>query len=312
MTATLQGAFLLGLLLALAAPSSAAAPDPLIAAAGDIACDVNPTLVEDIGDLAATVDTCRMAQTARLITAAHPLAVLAIGDLQYDDGSFAQFQEGYDRSWGAFKSITYPAVGNHEYRTAGAAGYFDYFGPRAGTRGQGWYSFDIGAWHIVALNGNCTRVDGCGPGSTQERWLAADLQHSLQACTLAFWHQPRFSSATHHSDVAYETIWRDLYAAGADVVLGGHDHDYERFAPQTPDGRLDAESGVREFVVGTGGRSLYGFRRIEPNSEVRSDTTYGVLLLTLHERGYDWRFVPIPGATFTDAGSGTCHGKRGR
>jgi calcineurin-like phosphoesterase family protein len=289
-------------------PPASRAGDPVIAAAGDIACDpfgmIDKTMTGLLG-------WCRMAQTARLIKMDHVAAVLALGDEQYQSATPDDFAYGYALTWGAFESITRPTPGNHEYYTPGAAGYFGYFGKVAGDPERGYYSFDIGSWHMISLNGNCAFVGGCGAGSAQELWLRSDLASHRSPCTLAYWHEPRFSSGGHHSDTAYEPFWQDLYAAGADVALAGHDHDYERFAPQTPDGSLDESRGIREFVVGTGGKSHDLFGRTVPNSLVRNWTTYGVLLLTLHPHGYDWRFQPIAGETFTDSGSALCHGHQG-
>jgi 3',5'-cyclic AMP phosphodiesterase CpdA len=233
--------------------------------------------------------------------------VLTLGDNQYENGTLAKFRRSYDRSWGRLKGRTRPAPGNHDYRTRRAAGYFDYFGARAGRRSRGYNGFNLDGWHLIALNSECTQVGGCGSGSRQERWLRADLAAHPARCVLAYWHKPRFSSGMHGNDPTYAAFWRALYKAGAEVVLVGHDHDYERFAPQTPSGRADRARGVRQFVVGTGGKTHYGFRRIRANSQVRNSNTFGVLRLTLHASGYDWRFVPEPGKTFTDTGHGTCH-----
>ena len=276
----------------------------MIAAAGDIACDAKASPAAD--EKGAQI--CHMAATAALINAMHPAAVLTLGDEQYPDGTLAQFENGYDRTWGAFKGITHPAPGNHEYHTPNAAGYFSYFGSAAGDPTTGYYSFELGSWHLISLNGNCAQAGGCGPASPEIAWLKHDLTTHHAACTLAFWHQPRFSSGEHHSDSTYDAMWRVLYAARADIVLNGHDHDYERFAPQTPDATADASTGITEFIVGTGGRSHYKIGRIEPNSRRTSETAFGVLKLTLHARSFDWRFISEPGAAFTDAGSGTCHG----
>ncbi len=278
--------------------------DPVIAAAGDIACDPADL---NFNDGAGTMWTCRMQATADLLVNINPTAVLALGDNQYEDGTLLKFQESYDRTWGRLKAITYPAVGNHEYGTQGATGYFAYFGPRSGEPRKGYYSYDIGTWHLIALNSNCTFVGGCKEGSPQEQWLKADLAAHRSMCIVAYWHHPRFSSGWHGNNSAYRAFWQDLYEAGADVVLVGHDHDYERFAPQDPDGAADPGRGIREFVVGTGGRSLYGFRNIQPYSEVRNAGTFGVLVMILHPRDYEWKFVPISGKTFTDSGRASCH-----
>jgi hypothetical protein len=282
--------------------------DPIVAAAGDIACDPKSPNRRD-----AVAGTCVDRATSDLLLSHDLDAVLTLGDNQYEHGTLAAFESSYDRTWGRLKAITHPVVGNHEYLTPGAAGYFDYFdGPgrpegRAGRRGEGWYSFDVGAWHVVALNSMCDEVGGCGPGSLQLEWLKADLAAHPAPCTLAYWHHPRFSSGVPGSNDRTDAFWRVLYDAGADLVLGGHSHDYERFAPQTPDAAFDGARGIRELVVGTGGKNNYPFGLVRPNSEVRDDATSGVLLLTLHPDGYDWRFDPVPGDTLRDAGSGACH-----
>jgi hypothetical protein len=276
-----------------------AASNPVIAAAGDIACPP---------DVPVTPTTCHQQATSDLLVRLAPTAVLALGDVQYERGQLANFLRSYGRTWGRLKAITHPLIGNHEYLSDGGAGYFDYFGAAAGDPHKGYYSFDLGAWHLIALNSQCSWVSGgCGPGSPQERWLRADLAAHRNACVLAYWHEPRFSSGQHGGNPAYDVFWRDLYQANADVVLSAHDHDYERFAPQDPDGRLDASHGIREFVVGTGGKNHYQFAAAQPNSEVRNGNTFGVLELTLYPTSYHWRFVPEPGKTFTDSGSGICH-----
>ena len=286
----------------LAACSAAhAAPDPTIAAAGDIACDPGGKV---------TASACHQQATSDLLVSGGFTDVLTLGDNQYEKGALAAFQSSYDPSWGRVKSITHPAVGNHEYGTKTAAGYFTYFGAAAGPPGRGYYSYDLGAWHLISLNSNCGIVS-CAAGSPQESWLKADLQSHPTSCTLAYWHHPRFSSGGHGNDIKTTPLWNDLYNAGADLVLVGHDHDYERFAPQTPDALPDPSFGIREFVVGTGGRSHYSFHSIKPNSQVRNSDTFGVLRLTLHVASYDWRFMPEAGKTFTDAGSADCHGAPG-
>jgi 3',5'-cyclic AMP phosphodiesterase CpdA len=246
-------------------------------------------------------------QTAALLDRL-PGTVLTLGDTVYDDGSAGEFARCYAPSWGRFRDRTYPAPGNHDYRTPGASGYYDFFGSRAGPRGKGWYSFDLGGWHLIALNSNCDKVGGCATGSEQERWLRADLAAHPARCTLAFWHHPRFSSGTTHgSRKAVGDLWTALHDAGADLVLSGHEHNYERFAPLDPQGRVDPARGIREFVVGTGGRSHYRFGSPLPGSEVRNDDTFGVLQLQLRPTGYSWRFIPTREGSFQDAGSGTCH-----
>jgi Ca2+-binding RTX toxin-like protein len=269
----------------------------VVAAAGDIACEpgqpVTPTL-------------CHHRATSNLLISTGVVGVLPLGDTQYEDGALAKFVASYHPTWGRVKDMTYPAVGNHEYLTPGAAGYFAYFGAAAGDPTKGYYSYDLDDWHVIVLNSNCTDAGGCHPGSPQHQWLSADLAAHPTACTLAYWHIPLFSSGGRAS-VNTAHLWRLLYDNNADVVLSAHDHIYERFAPQTPTGLFDAARGIRQFTVGSGGSSHTGIPVIAPNSEVRDNTTFGVLALTLRPTGYAWRFVPEAGGTFTDAGSGACH-----
>lgn len=264
----------------------------------------NPVLLA-AGDIAAC-DTDADAATAALIESIKG-TVVTLGDNAYESGSTRQFANCYAPTWGRFKDRTRPAPGNHDYETNGAAAYFAYFGEAAGTPGEGWYSYDLGAWHVVVLNSNCDDVGGCDAGSVQERWLRSDLAAHPAPCTLAYWHHPRFSSGQHGNSEEMGAIWQTLYDAGADVVLSGHDHDYERFVAQDPKGSADPGRGIVEFVVGTGGRGLRDFDGKRPNSEVRDHNSYGVLKLTLHPTGYDWAFVPIPDHSFQDAGSAACH-----
>jgi len=301
--------FLAVALLALAVgfpPSGALAEvqPPVIAAAGDMACDpADPNFNGGDGTAAA----CRMKATSDLLVGTGFSAVLLLGDNQYEDGALAKYQASYDPTWGRVKAMTRPAPGNHEYVTPGGAGYYAYFGAAAGDPAKGWYSFDLGGWHLIVLNSNCADVGGCGAGSPEEQWLAADLAAHPGVCTLAYWHHPRFSSGPHGSDATFQPFWDDLCAAGADVVLNGHDHVYERFAPQTPTGAADPAHGIRQLTVGTGGKVLTGFPLVRPNSEVREAATFGVLALTLYSNGYAWQFLPAAGGTFTDSGLGLCH-----
>lgn len=233
--------------------------------------------------------------------------VAVLGDNAYENGSASDYANCYDPSWGAFKARTKPSVGNHEYQTAGASGYYNYFGAAAGDPAKGYYSYDLGAWHIVVLNSNCSFVS-CAAGSAQEQWLRADLAATTKACTLAYWHHPRFNSgSTHGNNTAVAPFWDALYQYGAEVILNGHEHVYERFAPQAPSAVADAAAGIREFVVGTGGRSFYAFGTPKANSEVRNNDTYGVLQLTLGASSYSWQFRRAAGGTFTDSGNGVCH-----
>jgi hypothetical protein len=232
--------------------------------------------------------------------------VFTAGDNAYKEGTPYQFNNCYDPTWGRVKARTKPVVGNHEYRTPGASGYFDYFGAAAGERGKGYYSYNRGAWHIIALNSMCAYVrGGCGPTSPMITWLENDLAAHPRRCTLAYFHKPLFSSGYSRGNPVVKPLWNALYAAHADVVISGHDHVYERFARQTPGGALD-ERGIREFVVGTGGAEHGGFNTRQPHSQVRNANTYGVLKLRLKSASYSWKFVPVAGKTFTDSGSNYC------
>jgi hypothetical protein len=232
--------------------------------------------------------------------------VFTVGDNAYPNGSPTNFNRCYDPTWGRHKSRTRPAAGNHEYRDPNAAAYFGYFGAAAGAPGKGWYSFDLGAWHIVVLNSNCKAVGGCGPSSPQVTWLRADLAANPSVCTAAIFHHPRWSSGNHGSIQTMNTFWRVLHEHGADVVLNGHDHSYERFAPMDPNGNRDLAHGLREFVVGTGGAELQPFGSPLSNSEKRISGTFGVLKLSLEEGSYEWRFVPVAGQSASDQGAEDC------
>jgi calcineurin-like phosphoesterase family protein len=234
-----------------------------------------------------------------------PGTVFTAGDNAYADGSAAQYASCYGPTWGRHKARTRPSPGNHEYHTAGAADYFGYFGAAAGDAGKGYYSFDLGTWHIVSLNSNISM----SAGSVQEKWLRADLASSTARCTIAYWHHPRFSSGTKHGSFSgAQPIWQALYDYDAEVVISGHEHNYERFAPQTPAGVKDDARGIREFVVGTGGVGHYAGNSRIANSEVFNGSASGVLKLTLADGSYLWEFVPIAGQSFTDRGTGDCHG----
>ena len=266
--------------------------DPVLVGAGDIAS------CSSSGDEA----------TAALLDGISG-TVFTTGDNVYETGTASEFANCYAPSWGRHKARTRPSAGNHEYEAAGASGYFGYFGAAAGDPLKGYYSYDLGTWHVVVLNSNCAEVGGCDTTSAQGQWLQGDLAaHSNAACTLAYFHHPLFSSGSDNgNDPEMRPIWDSLYAAGAEMVLNGHDHDYERFAPQTASGVADSARGIREFVVGTGGRSHYSFGTIRDNSQVRNSDTFGVLKLTLHPTSYDWQFVPEVGKTFSDSGSASCH-----
>jgi acid phosphatase type 7 len=238
--------------------------------------------------------------------------VFTTGDNAYSNGSRADFANCYNPSWGRHRNRTKPSAGNHEYNTSGASAYYTYFGGAAGPPGLGYYSYDLGSWHVVVLNSNCEVVGGCGVASTQVEWLRADLATTRSECIAAYWHHPRFSSAAEHgSDPAMSTFWAVLHDYGADVILNGHDHLYERFAPQNAAGNPDP-SGPRQFTVGTGGGTPYGLGIVLPSSERRIVGTYGVLALSLQATRYDWEFVPVAGATTADSGSASCHVGRNR
>ena len=238
-----------------------------------------------------------------------PGMIFTAGDNAYPDGTTQNFASCYGPSWGRLLDRTIlPAAGNHDWHTPGAAGYRDYFGTAAAPEGETWYSKDLGAWHVIVLDSNCDKVGGCGASSPQGRWLAADLaEHADTRCTLAIWHHPRFSSGEHGNDPTVAPFWRQLVAARADLVINGHDHDYERFAPQDAAGKEDRENGLREIVVGTGGAGLRQFPKVAANSEIRLAGELGVIRLTLHVANYDWEFLPVTPGAITDYGSALCH-----
>jgi hypothetical protein len=242
-----------------------------------------------------------------------PGTVFTLGDNVYPDGTAAQFRDCYDPTWGRYKKRTKPSVGNHEYHTPDASGYFGYFGARAGDRAKGYYSYKRGSWRVVVLNSNCSQVGGCGAHSPQGRWLDQILTDYPARCTLAYFHHPLFAS-TGAATTQVRPFWNILYRHNADVILSGHAHYYERFAPQRPDGTKDLRRGIRELVVGTGG-ALPENPMTKPraaNSVVDSEkapgqTAYGVLRLRLYGGSYAWRFLPVAGESFTDSGSTACH-----
>lgn len=285
-----------GIVLVVAAGASAQTPAQASASgslesvtfvgAGDIAkCDI----------IGGAVGTARLLDTI-------PGTVFTVGDNAYPNGSAKDFADCYEPTWGRHKARTRPAPGNHDYHTRNAQPYFDYFGENAGPPGRGYYSYDLGAWHIIALN----NVIDSDKRSAQYKWLEEDLKAHPVECTLAYWHIPIFSSGTHGSDWKMREVWRLLYQHRADIVLNGHDHNYERFAPQDDNGKADPAGGIREFIIGTGGGGVYRPKGKQPNSEVWDNSSYGVLKLTLSPGSYAWEFVPIPGMKFRDSGTGTC------
>ena len=256
----------------------------------------------DIGRCGTTGDEA----TGRLLDDL-PGFVFTAGDNAYETGSARDFLRCYEPSWGRHLQRTYPAPGNHDHLTRGATGYFDYFGDRAGTPGEGWYAVDVGTWRLIVLDSECAAVGGCGRESRQGRWLARELTTNPRPCTLAIWHHPRFSTGDHGPNRGVSDFWDQLHEAGVDLIVNGHEHSYERFVPVDPSGRPDPGRGIRQIVVGTGGAPLRGFPRNDPNSEVRDGSSHGVLRLDLGPDGYSWAFLPVAGGVFEDAGSDTCH-----
>lgn len=311
----LRTAITISLFLALAASMAVPAmaqsgsrkADPLlggyqatIVAVGDIACAARVPV---------TPFECQHGATQRLTESLNPDRVLVLGDTQYFDGTAEEYEKGYDPTWGRLKPITIPVVGNHEYHTPGATGYYDYFGAVAGNPAEGWHSNSLAGWRLIGLNSMCSQVGGCIEGSPQQLWLQNDLKMNPARCTIAFWHHPRYSS-TRSRRGGTNGMWRTLQSAGADIVLAGHDHDYERFAPMNVNGTLNYRDGMRSFVVGTGGQNLFdpGVEyKWTPGSEAFL-SEFGVLKLTLYELGYRWEFVNTSGVV-RDSGADACHGK---
>jgi hypothetical protein len=284
----------------------------MLVGAGDIARCYQPDNPTSI-----TPPQLTAAESTAVLLDSIPGTVMAVGDNAYELGSTADYALCYEPTWGRHKSRTRPAAGNHEYLTPGAAGYFTYFGAASAPPG-GYYSYDLGAWHVIVLN-STPQWAACPPAPTspqagracigdvaQREWLRQDLATHKQRCTLAYFHHPRYSSGMHGSQYEMQQFWDLLYANRADLVVSGHDHLYERFAPQDPEGRRDDKRGIRQITVGTGGAELYPFTTILPNSEVRDNADHGVLALRLGARGYRWTFIAVSGAV-VDSGSGSCH-----
>ena len=288
------------------APVPSVGPDPVGSAVPPAAG--SPVLI-GAGDICVTGSIANAQATAALVVARPADVVFTAGDNSNESGSADQYEGCVDRSWGVFKSRIHPVPGNHDYMTAGASPYYLYFGAAAGPAGKGYYSYDLANnWHVVALNAICSEVGGCGAGSPQESFLRADLAAHAGKHVVAIWHIPAFSSGSEHGDNStYAVWWQDLYAAHAEIVLNGHDHDYERFTLQSPAGKADL-NGIREFVVGTGGAAQRDFGTIRANSKVRNCGTFGVLELTLGAHSYSWRFIPVLGSAFTDSGVQATHG----
>jgi acid phosphatase type 7 len=272
-------------------PASTETAHPVILAAGDVGrCDSNAD-----------------EKTSALASQLPHSKVLLLGDIAYDDGTVAEFDACFDTSWGVHRQRIHPVPGNHDYHTAGAAGYFEYFGERAGDPTQGWYSIDLGTWHLVGLNSNCGDV-GCGADSAQAEWLRTVLERNAGKCTLVYTHHPRYSSGENGSFDRLAALWEIMDRQGADVLLSAHDHGYERFAPMDAEGEAASEGGIRQFVVGTGGATLRDFAGEEPNSEVRIAGKHGLLELALEPTSYTWRFWSTEDAEPLDTGEAGCTG----
>ena len=291
-------------------PVASSSPSPTAsesAATGETPAIASGSVLIGAGDICRASSIADATKTAALIAASSSAQVFTLGDNSNEEGTADQYASCYGTTWGAFKSRTRPVAGNHDQITSHGGPYYTYFGSAAGKAGKGYYSYDLTAnWHVIVLNSICGEVGGCGARSAQEAWLKADLAANAGKHILAMWHIPEFSSGGHGNTTSYRAWWNDLYAAHADIVLNGHDHDYERFAQQSPAGAADRQ-GPREFVVGTGGASHSWFVTIRANSEVRNDRTFGVLKLTLELHGYGWQFIPIAGSTFTDSGQTATH-----
>ena len=235
-----------------------------------------------------------------------PATVITFGDNAYPKGRTKEFANCYDPTWGRHKARTRPSVGNHEYKSRSAKPYYDYFGETAGDPREGYYSYDLGDWHLISLNTVCKKTAGCDEDSPQYRWLVEDLQKTDKKCVMSYSHHPLFSSGYHGGDEKVRPLFQALHDAGVELYVSGHEHHYERFGPQDPDGNADPERGVRQFIVGTGGRELRRIGRGRPNSELRSQESYGVIRFRLLEDRYEWEFLPVEGSDFTDSGEGAC------
>lgn len=277
---------------------------PVIVAVGDISCGEK--------DRQEGALPCKDKETAKLVKTIKPYAVLALGDLQYSKGAYEDFLSFYDKTWGALKAITYPVPGNHEYRVASAEGYFDYFNGkrifsgRVGDRDKGYYSFDLGTWHLIALNSNCNNIGGCDENSPQTRWLKRDLDNNNSICTLAFFHFPYFTSASNNINTFPNAVWDSLYQYGVDIVLTGHEHYYERHIPQDNKKNIDYNKGIRMFTVGTGGKSYAKNPYISSTAQVYKENVFGVLKLMLKPNSYAWEFIAIDN-NVVDQGTARCH-----
>jgi hypothetical protein len=285
-------------------PSATAVPGvPAIFAAGDISCD---SATPQLACRSRATSDIILSEKARMLNT--DIVVLPLGDLQYDRGTLAEFIKNYNETWGRLNAFAYPVLGNHEYETPGATGYFDYFQTKSvavGARNEGWYSYDKGDWHFVALNSNCDKIGGCTRTSSQGRWLQGDLLQNRKKCTVAYMHHPYQSSGSSGGTPLLEPLMSLLYENSVDIVLAGHDHDYERFVQVTPQGVADPNRGFRMFVVGTGGRDLQGYTRIPSSSAYRNNTNFGVLKILMKDGAYEWAFINTEGVAI-DTGVGVC------
>lgn len=286
-----------------AAPTATILPTPIPTISGS----TGGTILLAAGDIARCGSPGD--QLTANILGQYPNATIApLGDNAYESGTITEYTSCYGPTWGVYNNRAEPIPGNHDYLTPNASGYFQYFGSIAGDPTKGYYSYNLGGWHMIALNSNCSQVGSCGVGSPQETWLRADLAANPTQCSLAYWHDPFFSSGMNGDDTEMRHLFTDLYTAGVDILLSGHDHDYERFAPQDPSGNLDTAHGIVQFVAGTGGGDHTALvYPLQPNSQASNDTTFGILKLALKSGSYSWQFIPVQGGSFTDSGSGTCH-----
>ncbi len=263
---------------------------------------------------AGDISTCTNdhdAETAALVTAVldnnAAATAFTLGDNVYSTGTAANFANCYDPTWGAFKARTRPTPGNHDYQNnPGAGPYYAYFGANAGPAGRGWYRYDAGTWRVYSLNSECAPTSACA--AEQLAWLKSDLANQPHRCVLAMWHRPRVSTGPHGTSMRMNAAFTALYDAGADVVVAGHDHGYQRFAPANPSRVADSTRGIREFVAGTGGAELYEWKTENSLLETRGNVSFGVLRLDLHPGSYSWEFIAVPGPTgYTDSGTTACH-----
>lgn len=290
----------------LGAPGSSGSPGPAIVPSTEpVGSGEAPTVVitgaGDIADCAS--DGAR--QTSDLLVE-QAGSIFTAGN-NATEGSAASFADCYGPTWGRVRDRTIlPAAGNEDWNTADAAGYLGYFGSNAAPNGVTWYSLDLGAWHVIVLDSDCAQVGGCDAASPQGQWLKKDLAASSVHCTLAIWNRPRYSSGEQGDDPEVASFWEQLHAANAELIVNGHDRDYERFAPLDASGNVERPGGLREIVVGTGGAALRPFHTLAAHSEFRLAGSWGVLRLTLHPANYDWEFLPV-GGDIADSGSTPCH-----